>query len=308
MFLAYLFCALALADPPPESREKESETQTRSDDNIVITDKVESTPTFSPPKPSYIPPPVYPKKALEQGIGGSVLLAIDIGVDGSVVSVEIIEAEREDFAQAALINARSFTFTPARLADGTAVDARTEYRTVFQAEQAAAISVEGQVREAGPRIPLKQASVVAVDSDGLRVVAETDDDGRFQMAGLSTGDWVASVSAAGHVTDTFEFRVEEGKVASVVAYLIRDEVRTGQAADEELVIVAAAPETEVTERTLTAEEVRYLPGSGGDVVKVVQNLPGIARSPLGTGNLRIRGTAPEDSLHVRTTRNPQSLF
>ena len=297
MFLAYLFCALALADQPTEPPKEDSESQHKTDDNKALTYTVEDTPSFSAPKPSYIPPPVYPEEALAQGIGGSVLLAIDIGADGSVVSVEVLEAEREDLAQAAVINARSFVFVPATLTDGTAIESRIEYRTVFETEQAAAISVEGRVREAGPRVPLKQASVVAVSSGGSRVVAETDDDGRFRMAGLAPGDWVARVSAAGHVTDTFEFKVEEGKVASVAAYLIRDEVRTGQMADEELVIIAAAPETEVTERTLTAEEVRYLPGSGGDVVKVVQNLPGIARSPLGTGNLRIRGTAPEDSLY-----------
>jgi len=224
-------------------------------------------------------------------------MAIDVAADGSVVGVEVLEADRADFGEAALINARSFVFLPATLADGTTVDARIEYRTIFKAEQAAAISVEGRIREAGPRIPLKQANVVAVNPDGVRVIAQTDDDGRFRMAGLSPGPWIASVTAAGHVTDTVEFEVEDGKVSSISVYLVRDEVRTGQTADLELTIIAAAPETEVTERTLTAEEVRYLPGSGGDVVKVVQNLPGIARSPLGTGNLRIRGTAPEDSLY-----------
>jgi hypothetical protein len=53
--------------------------------------------------------------------------------------------------------------------------------------------------------------------------------------------------------------------------------------------------SEITERRLTAEEVGYLPGTNGDVVKVVQNLPGVARAPLGIGQLIIRGTAPEDS-------------
>ena len=296
MFLAYLLCALALAEQPvpePGAADKES---TETSDNIALTQNVGEA-SFQPPAPSFIPPPVYPEAAIAEGLSGSVLMAIDIAADGSVVAVEVIKADREDFAQAALDNARSFVFEPARLADGTAIDSRIEYRTVFQAEKVAPISVSGQVREAGPRIPLKRARVVVANPEGERVIADTDNEGRFRIAGLSTGPWVASVSAAGHVTETFDFEVTEGKVATVSAYLIRDEVRTGQVADDEIVVVAAAPETEVTERTLTAEEVRYLPGSGGDVVKVVQNLPGIARSPLGTGNLRIRGTAPEDSLY-----------
>ena len=48
-------------------------------------------------------------------------------------------------------------------------------------------------------------------------------------------------------------------------------------------------------KTLSADQIQYLPGSNGDVVKAIQNLPGIARAPSGIGQLIIRGTAPEDS-------------
>ena len=51
------------------------------------------------------------------------------------------------------------------------------------------------------------------------------------------------------------------------------------------------------ERTLQADEIRYLPGSNGDVVKAIQNLPGIARPPLGIGQLIVRGTNPEDTAY-----------
>lgn len=67
--------------------------------------------------------------------------------------------------------------------------------------------------------------------------------------------------------------------------------------NETVFIEAERPSTEVSERTLDQETVRYLPGTGGDVVKVVQNLPGVAHAPLGVGQLIIRGTAPEDSAY-----------
>ena len=162
MFLAYLFCALALAEQPNESGSVDDEITPETTDNIPSTNTVEEQPSLLPPTPSYIPPPVYPEQALSEGIGGSVLLAITVSAEGTVVGVEVLDSDRDDLAEAALINARSFVFTPATLADGTPVDARIEYRTVFTVEKAAAISVEGQVREAGPRVPLKQASVVAV--------------------------------------------------------------------------------------------------------------------------------------------------
>lgn len=65
-----------------------------------------------------------------------------------------------------------------------------------------------------------------------------------------------------------------------------------------LVVVDQRLAPDITERRLTAEEIRYLPGTSGDVVKAVQNLPGIARAPLGIGQLIVRGNNPEDTLYT----------
>ena len=54
-------------------------------------------------------------------------------------------------------------------------------------------------------------------------------------------------------------------------------------------------ETEVTRRTISIEEVKRIPGTFGDPLKVIQTLPGAARTPFGTGFLVIRGADPEDS-------------
>ena len=66
----------------------------------------------------YAPSPVYPREALDEGIGGSVLLEIDVDVDGSVLAVTVIEFEREDFAWSARTNARSFVFEQLLNAEG----------------------------------------------------------------------------------------------------------------------------------------------------------------------------------------------
>jgi hypothetical protein len=214
-----------------------------------------------------------------------------------VFAVTVMESERDDFAESARINARSFVFEQRLTAEGEPEPFRIQYRTIFEAATAAPVSIEGQVREAGPRTVLKGAEVVATGPDNERILSSTDDNGTFQLADLPSGTWRLVISAAGHVDEVFEVQVVDKKVSALAAYLIRDELRAGTKAEEEIVITALNPRTEVTERRLTAEEVRYLPGTAGDVVKVVQNLPGIARAPLGTGTLRIRGTAPEDSLY-----------
>ena len=280
-----------IADPAQEAKalsDRDFKTE-------ISADRVADT--TAGPTPVYLPPPVYPTAALEAGQSGSVVLELSIDSAGRVTNVKVVSADRDDFGESARINARSFLFKPARLPDGTEVESRIEYRTVFEAKAAAPLSVEGVVLEAGPRIPLSNAEVIAINEFGVRIESVTDKSGVFRLADLPSGQWEARISARGHVAEVVRFTVVPGSVTSLSTYLVRDEIRTGVTAQEELVVTAVAPQTEVTERTLKAEDVRYLPGSGGDVVKVIQNLPGIARAPLGTGNLRIRGTAPEDSLY-----------
>lgn len=55
------------------------------------------------------------------------------------------------------------------------------------------------------------------------------------------------------------------------------------------------PRSRVTEHRLTKEEIATLPGSQGDPLRALQNLPGVVRPPLGLGLLVIRGAAPGQS-------------
>ena len=114
MFLAYLFCALALADQPASEPASADKKTAAASDNKALTKTVNEA-SFKPPSPSFIPPPVYPEAAIAEGLSGSVLMAIDNAADGSVVAVEVLEADREDFAQAALDNARSSSSTSSSL-------------------------------------------------------------------------------------------------------------------------------------------------------------------------------------------------
>ena len=65
--------------------------------------------------------------------------------------------------------------------------------------------------------------------------------------------------------------------------------------DAMLEIVVVGDRQATPRPAVTLDDIRYLPGSGGDIVRAVQNLPGVARPPFGLGQLLIRGTAPEDS-------------
>ena len=52
---------------------------------------------------------------------------------------------------------------------------------------------------------------------------------------------------------------------------------------------------ETVEQTLQAEEIKYIPGTQGDTLKAVQNLPGVARAPYGIGLLPVWGSSPADT-------------
>jgi outer membrane receptor protein involved in Fe transport len=53
---------------------------------------------------------------------------------------------------------------------------------------------------------------------------------------------------------------------------------------------------EVSVHSLDTEEVRTVPGAQGDVLKVLQNLPGVARAPFGIGLLVVRGSEPNETI------------
>ena len=52
---------------------------------------------------------------------------------------------------------------------------------------------------------------------------------------------------------------------------------------------------ESVETTIRTEEARRVPGTQGDTLKVVQNLPGVGRSSFGSGQLVVWGSAPRDT-------------
>jgi outer membrane receptor protein involved in Fe transport len=55
------------------------------------------------------------------------------------------------------------------------------------------------------------------------------------------------------------------------------------------------PPREPTQRTLTAEEIQKTPGTNGDALRSLQNMPGVARVGAFDGLLIVRGSSPRDT-------------
>jgi len=73
----------------------------------------------------------------------------------------------------------------------------------------------------------------------------------------------------------------------------------------ETTVRAKKPPPAVTRYELSQPELKVVPGTFGDPLRVVQNLPGVARTPFGLGALVIRGSSPNDSgIYVEGHRIP----
>lgn len=235
----------------------------------------------------------YPEEAREQGLEAVVKLLIELDEAGEVVSVDVVEPQGHGFDEAAVDAVLSMRFAPARTAEGPVpVIFEFEYGFVLTVQEPeeplpAPINLEGTVRELGTRKLLAGVTVVV---DGTDLVATTDEEGRFAVRGVPLGQVTVRLLHPGHVTAETALEIVDGEVTVAPLWMRSEAYR-----ENELVGVYQRREEEVTRRTLTIEEVRRIPGTFGDPVKVVQTLPGAARSPFGTGLLVIRGSNPEDS-------------
>lgn len=148
----------------------------------------------------------------------------------------------------------------------------------------------GYVLERGTRDPVEGAQLFLV-ARGFQGQAVTDQYGRFQFAKVPPGRYRIVIPVPNFRRFQKVFRIYGGKKRRVRTWYI---TRSGS---NQFVSVTRArrKKQEVNQKTLQREEIEIIPGTQGDPLKVVQNLPGMARTPLNTGFFVVRGSAPEDS-------------
>lgn len=238
---------------------------------------------------------VFPPQMLDAGTGGTVVMEVDLGTDGKVMDARVVESAGTAFDQAALDAVKQFVFSPAEV-DGAPAAVRIQYSyefffrpevitTTLQTDAGAVINFEGTLVERGTREPLAGATVAIGELNTL-----SDDTGHFSLENVPLGPQQVVVIAP----DYTRFEVTEDLKAgekTVAKYYVRRKLY----GTYETVVRAQRERKEVAQITLKQEEMRLIPGTGGDAFKVVQNLPGVARSPFGIGLLVVRGSKPWDT-------------
>ncbi len=247
----------------------------------------------------------YPPDKKAAGIGASVVLTIEIAATGKVTNVSVATSAGSDFDAAALAAASKFEFEPAEVDDKPA-PAKITYRYDFvvapqEAEAPALASFEGEVHAASSGAPIAGAIVSIRDTGAITAAggrAKTDAAGRFTFPDLPAGDYEVLVESPDGTKSSFTESLTAGRktTARYDVLLPPPPPPTGEPTIEE-VEIRGRPRArrETVDYAVRAEQAKKVAGTQGDVLKVVQNLPGISRPPVASGQIVVWGSAPKDT-------------
>ena len=149
--------------------------------------------------------------------------------------------------------------------------------------------VRGTVHEKGTTDPV--AGAVARLA-GSTAYAETDADGRFTLEGPD-GPGTLTIDAPGFEAGVRGVRLDAGKPFTLDILLVRVEVRA-----DEVVVRGRREAAQPSQTAVTREEIRSTPGTAGDALRAVQNLPGVAMVSDISGQIAVRGGGPRDNLYL----------
>ncbi len=266
----------------------------------------EAAPVFKPPRLVHFVEAVLPSAPAARR-EAEVVLSLDVDETGKVGAVEVVTPAGGDggdaLDRAAVAAARQFVFEPGE-ADGHPVPVRVtySYRFVFKPDQhppapaapsapqmpTPTVPLSGAVRRRGDRAAVAGAVALVSIAPGDERRAVTDEQGRFSFAALPIGEHRLSLRGAAILPVDVTVALHEGKSTELSLFVDVKERYASTVRGQRAVV-------ETVEQTLTTAEIQHIPGTQGDTLKAVQNLPGVARAPFGIGLLPVWGSAPADT-------------
>jgi TonB family protein len=277
--------------------------------------------------------PAYPPDAFAAGVSADVTMMLSLDAAGRVTKVVVTRAAGQGFDEAAAAAAAAMEFEPAEV-DGKPSAIRIEYTVHFQPKAVptspppsappppppaapARLVLRLRVQEKGTRHPVAGADVAvtrladvptgaaapagtgaATGGRGgeprAEIVGATDEDGRFDLlADVPAGGLRVVAGDSLHEPCIRTFTAAELAGAVPAAWTCFAPARSGGVYETHVHADARHPEE--TKTTLGPAELTTVPGTLGDPLRVIQNLPGVARAPYGLGLLIVRGASPADT-------------
>lgn len=250
----------------------------------------------------------YPESVKDTGRGAAVVLQLALSDRGDVTEVVVVDSAGPAFDRAAVESARRFRFSPAEI-DGRSSPVKLTFRYDFtfhdeMVDLGPQVNFSGTVLDASaPRKhPRPLPNIVVRLSSGAETL--TDEEGYFEFEGVAPGTYTITVEGRGITTVKTDETIEIQKGLEVT-YRVDPEAT----ADEDTItieVIAPRIQKEATTVAIKTEEARRVPGTGGEALRVVQNLPGVGRAAFGSGALVVWGAAPQDTrVYVDGVRIPQ---
>jgi hypothetical protein len=173
--------------------------------------------------------------------------------------------------------------------------------TPLQAPQAATGRIEGILYERGTKTPLPDVNIFLLP---MKLKATTDTRGHFVFENLPAGEVDFVVNAAGFnrldLADTVEAETSGRPRKLYLERITYNALGT--------TVTGRLQKRDDTTRAMTREQFLTMPGSDGDPVKAIQNLPGIARPVAGSAQVVIQGSAPEDTSYLLDDHDVPLVF
>ncbi|MBL8029461.1 MAG: TonB-dependent receptor [Fibrobacteres bacterium] len=264
----------------------------------------------------------YPPEAMKSGREGEILFDLFVSDSGLIDSLKILKGAYPDLDTAAIKAVSMFRFVPAVAGGGQTVPVIVEYVYRFSIAEEIKdveefVNLSGALLEKGTRIPIPDAPVILTfltpgkdttikvpweayikkissfsgqKLEGDRLTVVTDKNGKFSFKSLPTGTVRLSFLISGYKADSVDESVTRA-VFQESEYRIEPLVTD----EYEIVVYGRIEKKEVAKSSLSLTEVKRIPGFGGDAVKVVQALPGVARASFGSGEIIVRGSGEGDT-------------
>jgi TonB family protein len=254
-------------------------------------------PALEPPKLVHFVAADVSAEHLAQAQITSVKLSLAIGADGKVAEATVIDPATPALDAAAVAAALQFEFEPAK-ANGSPVPVRIQYRYDFKpppepgpAQPVSTLEFSGTVRDRKTGAPL---TGIQIDLDGQ--LATTDANGHFAFPNTPPGTHTLTLRGDEFTPVATQEELQLGQAYDATYEVeLRAADSLLQSVDLELVIIDAPLRKSIASTTVSAEQGSRVAGTGGDVIKVVENLPGVARSSVGSGALIVWGAAGADT-------------
>ncbi len=152
------------------------------------------------------------------------------------------------------------------------------------------VRIEGRLFERGTRRPLADVNVFVLPA---KLRATTHADGHFIFEKVPAGEFTFVINATDYL------KLEKKDVADPNANKTRTlYLQRATYQGLEATVVGKVEKRDDARKSLKTEEFLTMPGSGGDPVKAVQNLPGVARVQGGSSQVVIQGSAPQDTEYM----------